>query len=40
VPLRLADKFGVRLGADYIRFLTDEGGVNAFPFGAGVVLVR
>ncbi len=40
MQLRLADKFGVRVGADYIRFLTDEGGVNAFRFGAGVVLAR
>jgi hypothetical protein len=40
MQLRLADKFGVRVGADYIRFLTDEGGVNGFRFGAGVVLAR
>jgi len=40
MQLRLAHKFGVRVGADYIRILADEGGVNAFRFGAGVVLAR
>ena len=39
MQLRLTDKFGVRVGADYMRILADEG-VNAFRFGAGVVLAR
>jgi hypothetical protein len=39
MQLRLTDTFGVRVGADYIRILADEG-VNAFRFGAGVVLAR
>ena len=39
MQLRLTDTFGVRVGADYIRILADEG-VNAFRFGAGVVLTR
>ena len=40
MQLRLTDRFGVRVGADYMRILADEGGVNAFRFGAGVVLAR
>jgi hypothetical protein len=40
MQLRLSDAFGVRVGADYIRILADEGGVNAFRFAAGVVLAR
>lgn len=40
MQLRLSDQFGVRVGADYIRILADEGGVNAFRFAAGVVLAR
>jgi opacity protein-like surface antigen len=40
MQLRLTDRFGVRVGADYIRILADEGGVNAFRFAAGVVLAR
>ena len=39
MQLRLADKFGVRVGADYIRIFSVEG-VNAFRFGAGVVFAR
>ncbi len=39
MQLRLADKFAVRVGADYIRILAVEG-VNAFRFGAGIVLAR
>ena len=39
MQVRLADKFAVRVGADYIRILAVEG-VNAFRFGAGVVLAR
>jgi opacity protein-like surface antigen len=40
MQLRLTDKFGVRVGADYLHILADEGGVNAFRFAAGVVLAR
>ncbi len=39
MQLRLADKFVVRVGADYIRILAVEG-VNAFRFGAGIVLAH
>jgi opacity protein-like surface antigen len=39
MQLRLADNFGVRVGADYIRILSDDG-VNAFRFAAGVVFAR
>src|SRR5262245_4582922 len=38
--VRLTDKLGVRVGADYLHILADEGGVNAFRFAAGVVLAR
>src|SRR5262245_17035230 len=40
MQLRLTDKFGVRVGADYLHILADEGSVNAFRFAAGVVLAR
>jgi hypothetical protein len=40
MQLRLTDTFGVRVGADYLHILADEGGVNAFRFAAGVVLAR
>jgi hypothetical protein len=40
MQLRLTDKFGVRVGADYLHILADESGVNAFRFAAGVVLAR
>jgi opacity protein-like surface antigen len=40
MQLRLTDKFGIRVGADYLHILADEGGVNAFRFAAGVVLAR
>ena len=39
MQLRLADNFGVRVGADYIRVLAVEG-VNAFRLGVGVVFAR
>ena len=39
MQLRLAEKFFVRVGADYIRIFSVEG-VNAFRFGAGVVFAR
>ena len=37
MQLRLTDTFGIRVGADYLHILADEGGVNAFRFAAGVV---
>jgi hypothetical protein len=40
MQLRLTDKFGVRVGADYLHIFADESGVNAFRFAAGVVLAR
>jgi opacity protein-like surface antigen len=40
MQLRLTDKLGVRVGADYLHILADEGGVNAFRFAAGIVLAR
>jgi opacity protein-like surface antigen len=40
MQLLLTDKFGIRVGADYLHILADEGGVNAFRFAAGVVLAR
>ncbi len=39
MQLRIANNFGVRVGADYIRVLAVEG-VNAFRLGAGVVFSR
>ncbi len=39
MQLRVADNFGVRIGADYIRVMAVEG-VNAFRLGAGVVFAR
>jgi opacity protein-like surface antigen len=39
MQVRLTDRFGVRVGADYMWILADEG-VNAFRFGAGFVLTR
>ena len=39
MQLHIADNFGVRIGADYIRVLAADG-VNAFRLGAGVVFAR
>ena len=36
VNIGVADKVGVRIGADYVRIFEEGGGANAFRFGVGV----
>lgn len=37
IDVRLTDRVGLRLGADYLRLFVDEGGANGLRFTAGVV---
>jgi hypothetical protein len=37
VDIRLSDRAGLRVGADFLRLFVDEGGANGFRFTAGVV---
>ena len=40
VNFSLTDAFGLRVGADYLRVLQDEGGANLFRFAVGVLIGR